>query len=167
MINHLGWSGGRAGLVISSCGITGMVFLLSFPLLLKYMTDLNMLYYGLVLMTISCVLMTWGIFWTVTPVWVFCTAAVMMYAVGYPIGHTALIGVFAKITHSGPQGGLMGIFGSAGSLARVFFPIVAGVLTEEYNDNIVFALMGFICLVSFVTFPLYRNIIIEITEKEE
>ena len=37
------------------------------------------------------------------------------------------------------QGYLMGIFGSAGSLARVLFPIIGGHIAEELGNNTLFS----------------------------
>jgi ceroid-lipofuscinosis MFS transporter 7 len=36
----------------------------------------------------------------VNPSWKFCTAIFLIYAVGYPIGHTAVIGLFSKSKYS-------------------------------------------------------------------
>ncbi len=37
-----------------------------------------------------------------------------------------VLGLFSKVVGAQPQGTLMGWFGSAGALARTFFPVVAG-----------------------------------------
>ena len=52
----------------------------------------------------------------------------MMYALGYPIGHTAVLGACSKAQKHGRQGALMGWFASAGSLARVVLPVISGYL---------------------------------------
>ena len=62
------------------------------------------------------------------------TAVIMMYAVGYPIGHTAVLGAFSKAQKRGRQGALMGWFASAGSFARVVLPVISGYL-GRYNDT--------------------------------
>ena len=49
-----------------------------------------------------------------------------MYAVGYPVGHTAVLGAFSKLQKHGVQGGLMGWFATAGSFARIVVPIATG-----------------------------------------
>ena len=46
------------------------------------------------------------------------TAIVGMYGIGYPIGHTAVIGWFSKAMKHRPQGMLMGLFASTASSGR-------------------------------------------------
>jgi ceroid-lipofuscinosis MFS transporter 7 len=82
---------------------------------------------------------------------------VLMFSVGYPIGHTALLGVFSKIMKSGPQGRLLGYFGSAGSFARVIFPLLAGVLTEFCGDNVIFAVMAALLLSSVLIYWICKH----------
>ena len=38
---------------------------------------------------------------TIPEFWRYITSVVMMYAIGYPIGHTAVLGAFSKIQKSG------------------------------------------------------------------
>lgn len=86
----------------------------------------------------------------------------MTYSLGYPIGHTALLGVFSKIMKSGPQGKLLGYFGSAGSLARVLFPLLAGVLTEFWSERAIFLLMACLLLLSCAAFVRFRQTISDV-----
>jgi ceroid-lipofuscinosis MFS transporter 7 len=73
--------------------------------------------------------------------WRFVFAIFMLYSVGYPIGHTALLGLFSKIVGRRPQGTLMGWFASAGSLARILFPVMTGyVASVDIKD--VFVILG-------------------------
>ena len=64
----------------------------------------------------------------------------------------ALLGIFSKILSKGPQGKLLGYFGSAGSLARVVFPLLAGYLTEYFGDNFIFIIMATLLLLSCIVF---------------
>jgi ceroid-lipofuscinosis MFS transporter 7 len=70
------------------------------------------------------------------------TAIVGMYGIGYPIGHTAVIGWFSKAMKSRPQGMLMGLFASAGSVARIVFPICSGVASDLWGPDVVFACLA-------------------------
>ena len=70
------------------------------------------------------------------------TAMISMYGVGYPIGHTAVIGWFSKAMKNKPQGFLLGIFGSAGSLARIVFPIVTGFVATHFSADAVFGVLA-------------------------
>ena len=105
-----------------------------------------------------------------------------MYGVGYPVGHTAVIGWFSKAMKARPQGMLLGLFASAGSLARIVrwqrgngvprraprpspqvFPIAAGVCATYLGSNWVFALLGGLlggtCLVIVVFQKAFRDAI--------
>ena len=63
------------------------------------------------------------------------TSVVLMYAIGYPIGHTAVLGAFSKIQKSGPQAALMGWFATSGSLSRIIFPILSGYLDKAVKNS--------------------------------
>jgi MFS family permease len=64
--------------------------------------------------------------------------------------------------NAGPQGKLLGYFGSAGSLARVIFPILAGVLTEYYGEKPIFVVMSILLLLSCAVFVRFRETIREV-----
>lgn len=149
---HYDWTAMQTGTTVTACGIVGVAFLLSFSCLLRCFSDIHLVLFGLVAMSASCLLLSPVI---LTPEWMFMTSLVSMYAVSYPIGHTALIGIFSKIMKSGPQGKLLGLFGSAGSLARIIFPILAGVLTDHFNDGIIFLVMSVILIVSAIFYALF------------
>ncbi len=156
VITHYSWSSTLAGITFSSCGAAGVLLLLLFPVLLRVVEDVDLVLYGMLVMTLSC-LMFANLFESTLPLWEFYGAIVLMYSVGYPAGHTALIGVFSKLIKSGPQGRILGLFGSAGSFARVIFPILAGLLTELYGDRVIFLVMAAILAVSCVVFACFRN----------
>ena len=86
---------------------------------------------------------------------------------GYPVGHTAVIGWFSKAMKNKPQGFLLGIFGSAGSLARIcaeikrrwrggrrisemlisaqariVFPIMTGFIATHFSADAVFGVLA-------------------------
>jgi hypothetical protein len=58
----------------------------------------------------------------------FYTATWAVYAIAYPIGHTAVLGYFSKVVslNKGSQGLMLSWFGSAGSVARICFPLISG-----------------------------------------
>jgi MFS family permease len=62
-------------------------------------------------------------------------AVIVMYAVAYPVGHTAILGAFSKIQKTGKQASLLGWFASAGSLARIVFPILSSVLNQSAKNS--------------------------------
>jgi ceroid-lipofuscinosis MFS transporter 7 len=117
----------EAGVDVASCGTIGVIALLSMGWFYKHFTDIQLIVGGMLIMVVGI--------WSLTLInddpdangkWRFVFAIFMLYSVGYPIGHTALLGLFSKIVGRRPQGTLMGWFASAGSLARIFFPVMAG-----------------------------------------
>jgi len=77
----------------------GVAALLSFKPLSKLFDDVELMLYGIGVMVVACLLLVKNIrpkvfddsafdFWL--------TAIALMYAIGYPIGHTAVIGWFSK-----------------------------------------------------------------------
>mgnify|MGYP002819223032 CR=1 FL=1 len=61
---------------------------------------------------------------------------------GYPVGHTAVIGWFSKAIKQRPQGLLMGLFASAGSVARIVFPVCSGMAADAWGPDVVFATLA-------------------------
>jgi len=114
----------QTGMVVAGCGLLGVVFLLSFKQLGRLFDDVELILYGIGVMVLGCLLMIRRI-WTglvandldFYATWL--TAMISMYGVGYPVGHTAVIGWFSKAMKQRPQNFLLGIFGSAGSLVRI------------------------------------------------
>jgi MFS family permease len=151
----LGWHTERIGYTFTCFGILGTCSLLCFRLFYRYCDDLQLLLIGLAVMMVANTLMhnadtslTDGRF----------TLAIgLMYSLGYPVGHCALLGGFAKITKRGPQGLVLGLFASAGSVARVVFPVLAGVLAETYNDSDIFIFMTVLLALSFSLAYIYRR----------
>mmetsp|Transcript_20804 Transcript_20804/g.29912 ORF Transcript_20804/g.29912 Transcript_20804/m.29912 type:complete len:491 (+) Transcript_20804:87-1559(+) len=133
------------GYTFSSLGACGVIALLLYPSLLLRCTEIQLVIGGVVIMIASCLLFC-SMHFTGGLVSIFVLGVALMYAVGYPVGHTALLCLFAKIVRSGPQGTLLGWFGASGSLARVVFPLLAGVISEYVNDSVVFMLLTVVLL---------------------
>ena len=90
------------------------------------------------------------------PSWRYLFSIVLIYSIGYPIGHTAVIGLFSKIVGRRPQGALLGFFASAGSAARMIFPIMSGYVSEDMDVQQVFIILAFVLLIS-IAFLLYAK----------
>ncbi|CAM9412963.1 unnamed protein product, partial [Ectocarpus sp. 8 AP-2014] len=116
----------EAGSMFATCGAIGVVALLSMRLLCKHFNDIQLVLGGMSFMTVTCAMLALPP--TFIGLNVFIAAVFLMYSVGYPIGHTAVLGLFSKVVGAQPQGALMGWFGSAGALARTCFPVLAGEL---------------------------------------
>ncbi|GMH66437.1 hypothetical protein TrRE_jg9159 [Triparma retinervis] len=124
----------KAGFVVSSCGAMGVVALLCMGLLGRIWSDVQMITGGMIVMCIGTGLLVHFGDHSHFGETRFTAAVFLLYSIGYPIGHTAVIGIFSKIVSSRPQGALLGYFASAGSLARMFFPILAGYVAQ-YEGN--------------------------------
>jgi MFS family permease len=161
---HYDWSSLQSGVTFSVAGSLGVLSLLMFSLLLRLVSDVNLVLGGMLVMTASCLIFSIGGLFSGgggLPLWAFYAAIGMMYSVGYPVGHTALIGIFSKLVKTGPQGRILGLFGSAGSLARIVFPLLAGLLTELYGDRVIFAVMAVVLGVSCGVFAYFKAVIQE------
>lgn len=155
------WSGTQIGLLVSICGIFGVIILLCFKQLLQITTNMNLVMYGLALMTVSCLLLMNFNGGTV-PLGCYYASTVMMYAIGYPIGWTAVIAMYSRIVKSGPQGALQGYLVASGALARVVMPLFAGVVGQYSSDNICFLAVGIMLLVATVVYVLTKNTLISL-----
>lgn len=147
------------GILVSTSGLIGVVILLFFRLITNKFSDHDIIIMGIGSMSILCFILGCSVQTGTISLWQFGTSVICMYSFAYPVGHTALLGMFSKIISDGPQGQFLGWFASAGSLARVLFPILAGVLSSFYDDNLIFLLMFFILLTSaFLTIWLKEDI---------
>ena len=72
------------------------------------------------------------------------------------LGHTAVIGWFSKAMKNKPQGFLLGIFGSAGSLARIVFPIVTGFVATHFSADAVFGVLATLLGTTLAILIVYR-----------
>jgi hypothetical protein len=148
-IRHLGLSSAQAGFGFSSCGVMGVAALLSLRWLTMCFNDVQIVLGGMVVMIASASLVAIsdplqhaGTIW-------FFAAVFLMYSIGYPIGHTAVLGMFSKVVGKRPQGELLGWFGSAGSMARIIFPISAGIVAQLVGSGTVFLILSIFLLTSF------------------
>ncbi|KAJ1462019.1 major facilitator superfamily domain-containing protein [Pelagophyceae sp. CCMP2097] len=164
---NLDLDGQAVGYVVSVCGACGVIALLSFKPLARLFDDVELMIYGILVMVLACLLLVTGLRPKAlagdgTALWA--TAIALMYAVGYPIGHTAVIGWFSKATGKRPQGMLMGLFASAGSLARIVFPICSGFLAQHHGMDAVFialsVLLGATLLIMTVHAQAFRDAIL-------
>ena len=143
-----GLSSLELGALISLSGIGGFINLLLFESFWTfYFTDLQLMLGGILVMTIPQFLL---INYDHLPSRAaYISAVVIMYSMGYPIGHTAVLGGFSKIQKSGPQAALMGWFATAGSLARIVLPIISGYL-DMLVDNGPFSIVLAMLAASYI-----------------
>ena len=142
-----------AGQLFASCGAAGVISLLCMRPLCRAFNEVQLIVGGLVAMVVSCA--TISLLQPGSFVYFFYAAVALMYAVGYPIGHTAVIGVFSKVAEGRSQGTLLSWFGTAGSLARIFFPMLSGFVAETFGFSALFGAIALLLLGTIVA--VYRG----------
>lgn len=157
--SHFGLESSVSGSIVGTCGTLGVVALLSMGRLAKIMTDIQMIVGGMIVMVISVASLLGleegddGD----NPTWRYWLAMILMYSIAYPIGHTAVIGLFSKIVGRRPQGTLLGWFASAGSAARIVFPLMSGYVTQLASINVVFIILCVVLSLSILFTMLARE----------
>jgi ceroid-lipofuscinosis MFS transporter 7 len=86
----------KAGVIVATCGTVGVVFLLLMGYLSQHFSDIQLITGGMVIMAAGIVSLAGFHEDVENPKWRYVFAMFLIYAVGYPIGHTALIGLFSK-----------------------------------------------------------------------
>jgi ceroid-lipofuscinosis MFS transporter 7 len=94
--SHFDMFSARAAAIVASCGTVGVVALLSMGYVSKYMSDIQLICGGMMVMAVGILSLTQIDEEAVNPTWRFILPIFLIYAIGYPIGHTAVIGLFSK-----------------------------------------------------------------------
>ena len=94
--SHFDMESSRAGAIVGTCGTLGVVALLSMGYLSQKFTDIQLICGGMVIMCAGILSLVFLDDDQANPSWQYVFAIYMMYSVGYPIGHTAVIGLFSK-----------------------------------------------------------------------
>jgi len=149
--SHFGLQPAVAGIIVSICGMVGVCSLLSMGFLGKILTDIQMIIGGIIVCAVGIIS-----FASLTSVENgadnsivhYIIGIFMIYGIGYPIGHTAVIGLFSKVVGRRPQGTLQGWFASAGSLARIVFPVMSGYIAQYDDITTVFILLFVVLVIS-------------------
>lgn len=152
--SHFNLEPEMAALIVSVNGMVGVIALLSMGQLGKLFTDIQMIVGGITVCAVGIISFSPlqsvedG---AVNATWKYFLGIFMIYGIGYPIGHTALIGLFSKIVGRRAQGTLQGWFASAGSLARILFPVMSGYITQYDDITTVFkVLFGILAISNFL-----------------
>jgi len=162
--SHFQMVSSRAGTVVATSGLFGVFALLSMGHLAKYFSDVQLIYGGMCVMAFGIISLA-GFNETVedgmdnkhNPTWRYVVGIFMIYGIGYPVGHTAVIGLFSKIVGRRPQGALQGWFASAGSLARILFPVVSGYIARYADMSTLFITLTCVLTISIVFVFAARN----------
>lgn len=139
-----GMTPSAAGFVVSCCGAIGVTTLLYNKPMVEAVHDTGLMVGGVLVMVVACLCMLHSS--TGAP-WQFALSIFAMYAVGYPIGHTAVLTWFSRLSEQASEGFLQGWFGSAGSVGRILLPAASGFVAEYLGYNVLFlVLAGFLLL---------------------
>lgn len=145
-----GLSMSSAGFAIGTCGSLGVMALLSMRFLMQIASDVIVIFGGVSLMGVGIWMIMWSGFHIdeARPLFEYVTAMFLIYTTGFPVGHTALIGLFSKLVGRQPQGPLLGWFASAGHIARVVFPIASGFIVVQSGYGLLFLLLFIVPVIS-------------------
>lgn len=93
---YFGMHASDAGIVIACCGVCGVIALLKMGWLEQRFTDVQIITAGILVMIVGI-----GSLMTIqnelnNSNWAYVVAMFLIYSIGYPIGHTAVIGLFSK-----------------------------------------------------------------------
>jgi nitrate/nitrite transporter NarK len=94
--SHFGLTNDTAGMIVATCGSIGVISLLSMGHLARFLSDIQMICGGMLIMSLGVLSLAFLDADAENPSWKFCTAIFLIYSIGYPIGHTAVIGLFSK-----------------------------------------------------------------------
>jgi MFS transporter, ceroid-lipofuscinosis neuronal protein 7 len=178
----------RAGTIVACCGTVGVAALLSMGYLATFFNDIQLICGGMVVMCCGILSLSFLEDNSSNPSWKFVVAIFLLYSIGYPIGHTAVIGLFSKgeyfwfgvfqkascfgqltainffyVTVVGrrPQGTLLGWFASAGSLARLIFPIMSGYVANYAGISaLCYVLISVLGISTFITLLNQKTLVV-------
>jgi len=83
----------------------------------------------------------------------FLAGAVLIWSIASPIAQTLILSTFAKILGSQPKGSAMGWIGSAGSVGRIVFPLVAVL----FPPNVAFVMAALTSLIGAAAVIVYQH----------
>ena len=94
--SHFEMQSSRAGAIVATSGTFGVISLLSMGTLSSHFSDVQLISGGMVVMAAGIATLVTIDDTIHNPTWKFLFAIFLIYGIGYPIGHTAVIGLFSK-----------------------------------------------------------------------
>lgn len=149
----------EAGSIVATMGLIGAVILILMRVSFNKYQDAEVVFGGICVFVLGV-----SINFTLdknnsemNSTWLYAISMFMTYSVGYPICHTALVGMFSKIVGRRPQGTLQGFFSASGSISRVTFPILAGYIVRYKDIEVLFSILTVILILSALFVLHFRN----------
>lgn len=131
----------QASFRISLMGFFGLLVYLSFKPIAKQFSDRLLVFVGIVLVIVGCFPLSIQPLTTHMSLSMYVMCLGMTLSLAYPLGQTAVLALFSKVLAGLPAGGLLGVFSATGSMARIFFAILAGAIWSEFGRESVFAVI--------------------------
>lgn len=130
----------EAGGLVSLSGVVGTVNLLLFrDVWTKKFDDMTLMCGGLLLMLVAQLfIVNYGVEQP-HALWQYAFSQSLVYAFGYPIGNSAVLGMFAILSKRERQGQRQGQFARMGSVSRILLPTVAAYMNQYLNPLSSFA----------------------------
>jgi len=153
----------QAGFIIGTCGLIGVFVLLSMGHIAIFLSDIQMIVFGTFVLLVGNFILIGVEKQDDNPTWRYIISIFMVYSLGYPIGHTAVIGLFSKIVGRRPQGTLQGMFASAGSLARIIFPITSGYISHYFGTTSLFILIISVLVLTIIFTLSFGKVLIKLS----
>jgi hypothetical protein len=101
--SHFQMTSAAAGVIVGFCGFIGVGSLLSMGHLAAYVTDIQLITGGMLVMAAGIASLTVIEEGAENKPWRFMLSMFLIYSIGYPVGHTAVIGLFSKSKYSSVQ----------------------------------------------------------------
>lgn len=160
LMEQFGITYGGASFRISTIGFFGLFVYLGFKPIAKRFSDRGLVFFGLLVVVLGCLPLATPFLadnMSIT-VYVFCLG--LTWSLAYPVGQTAILALFSKVLGGLPAGGFLGIFSASGSLARVFFAMLAGVMWSHFGKESVFAMiLAYMSLAAVMVISSYRSLV--------
>jgi len=138
---HFDMTNSRASVIVATCGLLGVFALLSMGHIAKFLTDIQMLSGGMFVMCLGVLSLADIPEDGHTASWRYYVSIFMIYSIGYPIAHTAVIGLFSKIVGRRPQGTLLSWFVLTGSMGPMSFAVISGYIANYGDMSILFYML--------------------------
>lgn len=131
------------GMYMTLIGLFGLVVYAFFKPIASNISDRSLLVFGLVINFLSAAPLMITPIAKRLPLSVYVTLLGSLWALAYPVGQTAGLGLYSKVIKGLPPGALLGVFSATGSSARIGFAVIASALWAAFGRFSVFA-----CIVS-------------------
>lgn len=139
LMERFNLSYGKSSYYISLVGLLGLGVYIYFKPLASKFSDRDLVLLGLFLVFVGAIPLAYPPLAHSLPFSLYMTAIGVLWSLAYPIGQTSALSVFSKVLQDLPVGTFLGMFSASGSLARIFFAILAGLIFGRLGQEAVFA----------------------------